>query len=102
MCAEVAGETQVVLQAKTVARTEVEVVSWQMVGATKCLAVWHSKISLVDVVDFSETLARAMAAGQTHHLFSFARSSSKKLWTTTSVGFPAMSSQRLSRTMRNR
>lgn len=37
-----------------------------------------------------------------HHLFSFARSSSKKLCTTTSVGVPAMSSHLLSRTMRNR
>ena len=36
------------------------------------------------------------------HLFSLARSSSKKLCTTTSVGVPAMSAQLLSRTMRNR
>ena len=36
------------------------------------------------------------------HFFSFARSSSKKPCTTTSVGVPAMSAQLLSRTMRNR
>ncbi len=37
-----------------------------------------------------------------HHRFSFARSSSKKFCTTTSVGVPAMSNQLLSCTMRNR
>ena len=45
---------------------------------------------------------QARSLKHAHHLFSFARSSSKKLCTTTRVGVPAMSAQLLSRTMRNR
>lgn len=45
-----------VFQAKTVARTEVEMVSWRLVGATKCFAIWHAQVSLVDVPDAREAL----------------------------------------------
>jgi hypothetical protein len=45
---------------------------------------------------------RAADARKSHHFFSFARSSLKKFSTTTRVGVPAIASQLLSRTMRNR
>jgi hypothetical protein len=50
----------------------------------------------------STSWVREADDGATTHFLSFARSSAKKFSTTTTVGVPAISSQLLSRTMRNR